>query len=444
MTGEGGSQPSLLKRLGSYELVRPLAHGGMADIYLAKKAGKGHFERHVAIKVLNRQRAMEDESCAMFLDEARVVAMLNHQNIAAVLEVDVVDGHHYLAMEYGHGADLRELLSTAARAGRSVPYEVSLSIVAAAAAGLDHAHQRCGPDGQPLRLVHRDVSLSNIMVGHDGSVKVVDFGIASTAVQTVHTLPGVVRGKASYMSPEQCLGDEVDHRTDVFALGIVLYEMTTGARCFAGKSDFERMLAVVRSDYHAPTAIVANYPPELEQVVRTALASDPAQRYPSAAAMIEALERVAHGRGWTLGSASIQRLMHKLFGHVTEPWMTPPPVLLNVDVERVQAFAAAHAGAETMSMPGFEPEPTAREAPSARRAILDADAFAGPTQRSQRRLAQGTNADGYQTAPAVDDTIAVSASLVLDEIDVADELDDQPTRGRRPLPRRPSTPNLAA
>jgi serine/threonine protein kinase len=243
-----GSALTLSNRLGSYELIRPIAQGGMADIYLARRVGPGRFERHVAVKVLNPRRAAEPEACAMFLDEARLVALLNHHNIASVLEVDVVDGKHYLAMEYVHGADLREVLSAAQRAGKLLPFETSLSIVSAAAAGLDHAHRRCGLDGKPLKLVHRDVSLSNIMVGHDGSVKVVDFGIATTTIASVHTSPGVVRGKASYMSPEQCLGDRVDHRSDVFALGVVLYELTTGARCFHGKSDFDRMLAVVRGD----------------------------------------------------------------------------------------------------------------------------------------------------------------------------------------------------
>ena len=446
MTGEDGSQPSP-KRLGPYELIRPIAQGGMADIYLAR-AGL----RQVAIKVLNKLRATEAESCAMFLDEARLVGMLSHQNIASVLEASVEDGHHYLAMEYVHGADLRELLATSARAGRSVPYEVSLSIIAAAAAGLDHAHRRCDPDGKPLRLVHRDVSLSNIMVGHDGSVKVVDFGIASTAVQTVHTSPGVVRGKASYMSPEQCLGDEVDHKTDIFALGIVLYELTTGARCFAGKSDFERMLAVVRGQYHPPTAIVANYPPELEQVVRTALASDPAQRFDSCAAMIEALERVARGRNWTLGAGSIQRVMHRLYGRPTENTFAAPTLMIADD--------GAHATQPVLC--AFEPaEPTAREVPSARRESVIVDEAivvdeslvvdealvvdesiiidtkpapeppsVMPTPSSQRRLAHGTNTDGY--APPLGSDVDDSAD------------DDQPTRGRRPLPRRPSSRNIAA
>jgi serine/threonine protein kinase len=323
MTSEG-SALALSNRLGTYELIRPLAQGGMADIYLARRLGPGQFERHVAVKVLNRSRATDDEACAMFLDEARLVAMLNHHNIASVLEVDVVDGKHYLAMEYVHGADLREILATAQRAGKMLPFETAISIVCAAAAGLDHAHRRCSPDGKPLKLVHRDVSLSNIMVGHDGSVKVVDFGIASTTIASVHTLPGVVRGKASYMSPEQCLGDKVDHRSDVFALGVVLYELTTGARCFHGKTDFERMLAVVRSDYIAPSDLVASYPRELEQVIRTALASAPGKRFASAAAMIEALERVAVLQGWVGGGGAIQRLMKELFGNIAEPWTSHP------------------------------------------------------------------------------------------------------------------------
>jgi serine/threonine-protein kinase len=313
MTGVG-SDELLSNRLGSYELLRPLAQGGMADIYLARRVGPGQFEHHVALKVLSKSRAADPDACAMFLDEARLVAMLNHHNIASVLDVDVVDGNHYLAMEYVDGADLRAVVVAAQRARQKVPFDAALSIVCAAAAGLDHAHRRCGPDGAPLELVHRDVSLSNIMVGHDGAVKVVDFGIASTTIASVRTLPGMVRGKASYMSPEQCLGDEVDHRSDVFGLGVVLFELTTGTRCFHGKTDFDRMLAVVRNDYTPPSELVADFPADLEQVIRRALANNPERRYESAAAMIDALEQVAGAHGWAAGPRSIQRLMRILFG----------------------------------------------------------------------------------------------------------------------------------
>ena len=305
------------ERLGAYTLLKTLGQGGMADVYLAA----GEDNRHVAIKVLNAQRSLDAESCALFLDEARLVRLLDHNNIASVLEVDVASGLHYLAMEYVHGADLRDVLVASSNRGALPSYEFSLSVVAQAAAGLDHAHRRCDLQGKPLHLVHRDVSLTNIMVGHDGVVKVVDFGIARSTLSSVHTSPGIVRGKASYMSPEQCMGDKVDHRTDVFALGIVLYELTTGARCFAGKSDFERMLAVVQGDYIAPSDLVAEYPLELEQVVRTALAADPEQRYPSCAAMIDALERVMKGRNWLGGGDAIRLSMHELFGDVKAPYV---------------------------------------------------------------------------------------------------------------------------
>ena len=315
-------------RLGPYELVRRVAQGGMADIYLAQREG-----RHVAVKVLNQHRAGDAEARALFVDEAHLLAMLHHDNLARVLELDVADGMHFLAMEYVHGADLRELLAACAARHEGVPYETAVAIVAAAAAGLDHAHRRCGPDGRPLHLVHRDVSLSNIMVGHDGAVKVVDFGIATASVSLHHTNPGIVRGKASYMSPEQCLGDPVDLRTDVFALGVVLYELTTGHRCFHGNSDFERMLAVVQGQYELPRDLVPDFPEDLEAVIRTALALDPEQRFASAAALIAALEQVAIRRDWRLGAAPIAATMRELFGEIPSPWAAA------VDDERTDVVA---------------------------------------------------------------------------------------------------------
>jgi eukaryotic-like serine/threonine-protein kinase len=317
------------RSLGSYELVRLLARGGMADVYLARKAG-----RLVALKILADHRAGGADPRAMFLDEARVVALLDHENIARVFDVETSeDGHYLLAMELVHGVNLRELLAARSQANRprpcpkgtcspggSLAYEAAIAIVMAAAAGLDHAHRRCDTLGRPLRLVHRDVSLSNVMVGHDGVVKVIDFGIASTTIDSVHTAPDVVRGKASYMSPEQCLGDPVDHRSDVFALGVVLYELTTGARCFSGKSDFDRMLAVVRGDHIAPGELVAGFPGELDHVIRCALATDPERRYPSAAALGRALAGVLAARGWTGGVAAIRRTMTELYGDGTTPW----------------------------------------------------------------------------------------------------------------------------
>ena len=342
MTGEGSSARL---RLGPYQLLRPLARGGMADIYLATRDGCP-IARQVALKVLDPIRAPDPETRAMFLDEARLLALLAHHNIAAVLDVDIADEHLYLAMEYVHGVDLRNLLSASVRAGqRALEYDAAVAIVCAAAAGLHHAHDRTAPDGRPLELVHRDVSLSNIMASHDGAVKVVDFGIASTTIATVRTCPGTVRGKASYMSPEQCLGERVDRRTDVFALGVVLYELTCGIRCFAGKSDFDRMLAVVRGEYIRPSRIIEGYPAELEAILARALCVDAGARFPTAAAFADALSELARAYGWTLGSAPVVRVMAQRFADVdaaavaatTDAIEVPPEMILEVnDVETVR------------------------------------------------------------------------------------------------------------
>jgi len=365
----------------------------MADIFLARRAGSAF-----AVKILNSRRAHDDEARALFHDEARLLRMLNHGNITSAHEVDVIDGVYYLAMEYVHGVDLRELLAAAMLKKTAVDFAAAMSIVAAAAAGLDHAHRRCSPEGRPLRLVHRDVSLSNIMVTYGGHVKVVDFGIASTTLSSVDTIPGTVRGKASYMSPEQCLGDPLDHRTDVFALGVVLYELTTGERCFHGKTDFERMLAVTRGDYVRPSSLVADYPPELEQVVCTALAIDANHRFASAAALMEALEHVAIGRGWALGTKAIVRMMDEVYDDIDDP--TAIPVSTDMIIEAQAPLQEPEAPITTV------PEQPAVE----RTAVL--------TQMP--RLARGTQQDllGGEPWKKLDD-------------------DEQPTRGRRSLPRIP-------
>ena len=370
-------------RLGNYELVRLLAQGGMADIYLARQIG---LDRQVAVKVLNGQRARDTESCALFMDEARLAGLLNHANLASVYDVAAEGGMHYLAMEYVQGADLREILARAEQKQLALTYDSALTIVAGAASALDYAHRRCDADGRPLHLVHRDVSLSNIMVAHDGTVKVIDFGIAISTASQHHTNPGIVRGKASYMSPEQCLGDAVDLRTDVFALGIVLYELTTGRRCFSGNSDFERMLAVVQGEWVAPRSFIPDFPESLEQVIKTALDLEPAHRYPSAAAMIDALEAVAVLEGWTIGTTATAELMRDLYGE-----------------QHLQTWTA----------PANDDETVITAPPTPPTKIIT----------RPRRFARGTESDVYEAD---------------------DPADDAPTRGRRSVPRMWSALSVAA
>lgn len=364
-------------RLGNYQLVRLLAQGGMADIYLARQVG---LDRLVAVKVLNAQRAGDPESAALFMDEARLVGMLSHANLAAVHEVAADDGVHYLAMEYVHGADLREVLAAAQRATSPVPYEAACAIVMAAAAGLDHAHRRCGPDGRPLHLVHRDVSLSNIMVAHDGAVKVIDFGIARSQVSSHHTNPGIVRGKASYMSPEQCVGDDVDLRTDVFALGVVFYELTTGRRCFGGNTDFERMLAVVQGQYTPPAARYSDFPLALARVIDTALAMDPSQRYASCAAMIDALARACEVEGWQPSQDRVAHLMAQLFGAEEPAVEAGEPTAVSLPIEAMAIEAIPAERTRVLTRPRRFPHGTASD-------ISDAQADDAPT-RGRRSLSR--------------------------------------------------------
>jgi serine/threonine-protein kinase len=310
-----------LLRVGRYEVISHLATGGMAQIYLARQTGLGSFERHVVLKTIVRERATDQRFVTMFLDEAKLAATLNHQNVAQVYEVDHADGAYFMAMEYVHGENARAILETTIRRGWTIPLELALMIVGGAAAGLHHAHERRAKGGQPLNIVHRDVSPANIMVGFDGSVKVLDFGIAKAEERATKTLGGAIKGKYGYMSPEQCKGQPIDRRSDIFALGIVLYELTTLRRAFKGNDDFETMKRIVEGDVMLPSTAVPGYPRELEQIVLTAMANDQAARFQTAQQLIEALDAFAVREKLTGTNTSMGRFMVQLFGTKKEPWV---------------------------------------------------------------------------------------------------------------------------
>jgi serine/threonine-protein kinase len=298
----------------------PLAAGGMARIYIGRSIGIGNFERHVVLKLITPERANDHTAVQMFLDEARLAASLNHQNVAQVFEVGEDLGIHYLAMEYVHGQDLRALLAKAGSQGTRIPLELALTVVAGAAAGLNHAHERRGPDGVPLGIVHRDVSPSNIMMGYDGAVKLLDFGIAKATARSIETQSGIIKGKFAYMAPEQCRGRDVDRRSDVFSLGIILYEISTQHRCFRADSDFDTMHRIVTGDVVRPTRLIQGYPQALEAIVMKALAVDANQRYQSAGLLLEAIESFAVSARMSLSTMALGRFMRDMFGEMPEPW----------------------------------------------------------------------------------------------------------------------------
>src|SRR5688572_2729145 len=271
-----------------YEIVCRLAGGGMSDLYLARATGLAGFERLVAIKRLSRQLATKAAAVQALYDEARIAATLSHPNVVQVTDVEIVDGQVSIVMEFLHGHDVAQLLHRLAAADERLSLDQAIAFGLAVCAGLHHAHERVGLDGRPLEIVHRDVSPHNVFVTYDGAVKVVDFGIARAATRRNHTQDGVIKGKPGYIAPEQLRGKAVDRRTDVWATGVLLYEMTTGARPYGDASAvIDELLAVVTRDPPPPSSQIAGYPPDLEAIVMRAMARDAADRHPSAEALRE-------------------------------------------------------------------------------------------------------------------------------------------------------------
>lgn len=312
--------PLDVTRLGRYQILMHLATGGMADVLLARADGPFGAD-HVVIKRIRRDQAADPHFVKMFIDEATLAAALVHPNIVKVHEIGNDHGEHFFAMEYVHGEDLRCVLMEVNRRRDKLPIALVTGIVAAAAAGLDHAHRQLGPNREPLNIVHRDVSPANILVGYDGRVKVADFGIAKAALRTVETRSGTLKGKVSYMSPEQVTGQPVDRRSDVFALGIVLYEVATARRLFKGENDFLTMSGIVNGNFPLPSIHRPDLPRILEDIIMKALSPDPRDRYQSAEDLRAELEKFTHAIGMRMSNESVADYMRKLFGTRAEPWL---------------------------------------------------------------------------------------------------------------------------
>ena len=300
-------------RLGKYQLIRQLAIGGMAEVYLARAKGIEGFTKRVVLKRILPQYATNKDFIKMFLDEARLAARLDHPNVVQVYDIGQTVGNYYFTMEYVQGQDVRNILKTEHRAGRAVPLGCSLTIARGLCAGLHYAHEMVDLDGTPLGIVHRDVSLSNVLVSYDGGVKIVDFGVAKCVAKETQTRAGTLKGKIAYMSPEQCRGEALDQRSDVFALGIILFELTTGTRLFAGESEFAILQKIATRDVESPATRVTNYPPELERIVLKALARDKTERYQTARDLQRDIENFARDERLALSAIELSEYMAQLF-----------------------------------------------------------------------------------------------------------------------------------
>ena len=301
-------------RLGRYEILRPLARGGMAELFLARATGIQGFEKLVVLKRILLEMAGDAEYVAMFLEEARLAAGLHHSNIVQIYDIGEDEVAPFFAMEYLHGEDVRTLLRAAQLRGERVPVEHALSIVIGVAAGLHHAHEKRDGDGRPLGIVHRDVTPHNVAVTFDGGVKLLDFGVAKTRRRISATRHGTLKGKLGYMSPEQCRGDELDRRSDVFAVAILLWELLAGRRLYGGRSDFGIMKSIVETDAPRPSLVWHDCPPELEAIVMRGLRREREARYQTAEELQLALEAFARERRLPVSNAGLGHYLRQLLG----------------------------------------------------------------------------------------------------------------------------------
>jgi len=276
------------RRLGVYELLVPLAQGATAQVWAARTTGS-RLEKIVAVKALLTDLEGDEDVESMFLDEARLCARIRHPNVAAVLDLGEEEDALYIVIEWVEGEPLQVLLREAK--GR-LPLQLAVRIAKLAASGLHAAHELCDEAGKPVGLVHRDVSPQNILIGYDGSVKVIDFGVAKAASNMQRTSVGQIKGKVPYMAPEQAIGDPVDRRSDIFALGVVLYQLVTGTHPFRGDSEFAT-LAKLRDPHpvESPSKRVPDLPPALEEAMLTALAKRREDRFPTMLDFGRALEK---------------------------------------------------------------------------------------------------------------------------------------------------------
>ncbi len=305
----------LPRQLGKYTLVRRLATGGMAELFLAIQRSVGGFEKLIVIKRILPSMNQDRAFIGMLLHEARVAATLSHPNIVQIFDVGSADGAYFIAMEHIDGEDLRSIVrQLKSRKAVEFPIEQALSIVLGVCAGLAYAHEKSDLDGRALNIVHRDVSPQNVVITFSGDVKVVDFGIAkSDSGPWEDTKSGRLKGKVAYMSPEQARGEPIDSRSDIFAAGVMLFELTTGRRLFKAPSEYETFKLICERDYPLPSHVRSGYPAALEAIVMRALEKDPRSRWQSAREMQWAIEELVRRERIGASAIALSQFMRSLF-----------------------------------------------------------------------------------------------------------------------------------
>jgi TonB family protein len=335
-------------RFGQYVIEEHIATGGMAEVFKARMVGMEGFQKTVAIKRILSNLNDSDEFVHMFIDEAKLAAQLNHSNIIQIFDLGKVEGAHYIAMEFIEGRDLRSILAECQERGRTLPVALALQVASLLASALDYAHKKRDFEDRELGLVHRDVSPQNVLISYEGDVKLCDFGIAKAASKASQTRAGALKGKLQYMSPEQAWGKTIDHRSDIFSLGLVLYEMLTGEKVFKGESELSVLEQVRDPIIAAPSSHNPELGPDVDRIVFRALDPDRETRYQSALDLQRDLEGVMRSQGLAADRAAIAAFLAGLGG---APGATPGAA---------RAAAATPATPPPITPPKAPPPPAGR------------------------------------------------------------------------------------
>src|SRR5258708_7367883 len=300
-----------------YRITERVAAGGMAEVFRGVAEALQGFRKNIAIKRILPNLTKNKKFVAMFLDEAGLSLALQHANIVQVFDMGHADDTYFIVMEYVDGVNLKALMEWRRRLSRRIPIAHTLSVIMEMCKGLSYAHELLNPDtGKPLGIVHRDISPPNVLISKQGEVKVVDFGLAKSTSQLENTDPGVVKGKMSYLSPEAARGEEVDHRADIFACGILLYEMLTGKRLFYGETDYQTVELVRNAKIPPLKAQNPQVEPELEDIVRKSLARRAEDRYQSALDLQDALPHYSYSPRLNATSPDTADLVHHSLHHL--------------------------------------------------------------------------------------------------------------------------------
>jgi len=351
--GDGNKELSF----GKYRLIRKIAVGGMAEVYLAKSFGQFGFEKPVVIKVMLPKLSADEEFVEMFVREALMAADFRHPRLCQVYDVGEAAGLYYICMEFVDGVDLTRIVRQANKSKSPVSMRIALKIARDLTAGLQYVHTAKSANGTPMHIVHRDVTPQNIMVGFDGHVKLVDFGVAQTSLAE-ELKRATLKGKGPYMAPEQWRGENVDGRADVFALGVVLYELTVGKRLFKRGNPGRVRRAILSGEVTPPRDLRPDYPASLEEVVLRALSPDPTERYQTAAQLGEALNELMVEEGLDASTDETATYMCKLFAGVARDEVFRPLELTAPGHVAAAAAAAAELEQTNDSVETVSEEPT--------------------------------------------------------------------------------------